>query len=234
MCGGAMFGLFKKKVPPGMIGETARITALFQEVKDQGVDVSLRIPGTYTWYNSKVVAIDPYHRLLAFNRIQEEKGHEQMMRIRRFSGLARCKGLMSFDAELIPPKEGATRYVIRMPELIEYQARRTSSASITNSRTTVTLMGLGRMLRGYLSSMSRNDIELRTRDIVPFQPGDEIASCTFELYGVSVSCRMKLLDTQLDTIAHETRLKGTLLDLPESQRMELDRAIAQLNQEQEG
>ncbi|CAK0773199.1 hypothetical protein CCP3SC1_60033 [Gammaproteobacteria bacterium] len=229
-----MFDLFKsKKVPPGMIGETARINALFQTVKEQGAVVSLRIAGSEVWYNSTLVAMEPRQGLLALERIQEENGHQRMIRVRRFHAMTRCKGVLSFNAELLPGiKEGQTRYVIRMPEAVEYQERRTGSISLsTTAPSAITLMGMGRVARGYLSDISLTDLELRTRDIVPFRPEEEVASCTFQLPGgLSVSCRLKVISTQLDTIAHETRVRGELLDLPEFQRRELDRTLAELAQ----
>jgi len=245
-----MFGLFKsKKVPPGMIGEVERITALLQGVKEQSAVVALRIPGSEAWYNSKVLLVESRQGLVVLDRIQEEKGHERMIRTRRFHALTRNNGILSFNAELLPAtkQEKVTRYVIRLPELVEYQDRRSlasggtgsgssqdegSSLTPLTSQAAITLMGKGRAVRGFLSGISLTELELRTRDIVPFQPGDEIPSCTFELHSVSVSCRLKLLDTQLDTFAHETRLRCEILDLPDSQRLDLSRAIAGIHREQ--
>ena len=231
-----MFGLFKsKKSAPGMIEEAARITALLQEVKEQASVLALRIAGSEAWYNSAIVALEPRHGLLALERIRDEQGHLRIVRVRRFHAMARYNGVISFNAELpANTKVEQTRYVIRMPQSIEYQERRLSGVTLSAGSAVVTVLGKGCMMRGYLSDISLTGLELRTRDVVPFQPDDEAASCTFQLPGgVPISCRLKILTTQLDTIAHETRIKATMLDLPELQRRDLDRTIARLAQEQQ-
>ena len=231
-----MFGLFKsKKLAPGMVGESARVIALLEEIKSQATVLALRIAGSEIWHNSAVVALDPRHGLMALVRIQDEQGHQRIIRVRRFHAMARCNGVVSFNAELPDTtKPEQTRYVVRIPKTIEYQERRLGGVALTVGAAAVTVVGKGCMVRGRLSDISLTGLEFRTRDMVPFRPNEEASSCTFQLPGgVSISCRIKILTSQLDTMTHETRVRGEMLELTEHHHRELDRSIARLAQEQQ-
>ncbi len=231
-----MFGLFKsKQEAPGMIGDKARVTALLQELRTQATVLALRVAGSEVWHNSALVAIEPRHGLLALERIQDDAGHQRIIRVRRFHAMARYNGIVAFNAELSPDtKAEQTRYIVPMPRSIEHQERKAGGVTLAVGAAAVTILGNGSAMRGYLSDLSLSGLEIRTRDTVPLRPDEEASACNFQLPGGgAVSCRLKIISIQLDTTAHETRVRGEWLDLPEHQRRDIDRTIARLVQEQQ-